>query len=289
MGALISTSTKQVISVNTSGKNVESLGKDISNATDILLEQGDTLRMGNYFVSYTGKRKQGNNVLYSVLFLSKDSTTKKYTPQFTLNPLIQINPQMGNVAEPSTRHFINKDIYTHIMFADLSTTDTGSDGSGFSEPKPHTLGIGDTMFSSNSIIILTALDTHIDKIKYHLKADDIAVGALLKVIDVNDKIYTTEPIYVISNDMIKPLDATIPALGVKISFQKINPDTHKMDFTVAESRRSAKDFIVLEAVVFPYINILWLGCLVMILGTVLSIRQRIKKNKEAQKALQSNL
>ncbi len=281
MGALISTSKKQVISVNTSGKNVETLGKDISNATDILLEQGDTLRMGDYFVTYTGKHKEGHNILFSVLFLNKDSATKKYTPAFTLNPIIQLNPQMGNVAEPSTRHFFTKDIYTHIMFADLNISADGS-GSEFGTPKPHTLGIGDTMFSSNSIIILKALDSHIDKIKYHLKADDIAVGAVLDIVDVNDKKYTTEPIYVISNDMIKPQDATVSELGLKFSFQKINPDTHKMDFTISESKRSNKDFIVLEAVVFPYINVLWFGCLVMVIGTILAIRQRIKKAKEAK-------
>jgi cytochrome c-type biogenesis protein CcmF len=283
MGALISTSTKQVISVNTSGKNVETLGKDISNATDILLEQGDTLRMGDYFVTYTGKRKEGHNVLFAVQFFSKDSSTKKLTPKFTLNPLIQINPQMGNVAEPSTKHFITKDIYTHIMFADLNVSNDASNGNEYGEAKPHTLGVGDTMFSSNSIIILTALDTHIDKLQYHLKADDIAVGAVLKVIDVNDKIHTSEPVYVISNDMVKPIDATLPELGLKFSFQKIDPETHKMDFTISESKRTSKDFIVLEAVVFPYINVLWFGCLIMVLGTVLSIRSRIKKSREAKK------
>jgi cytochrome c-type biogenesis protein CcmF len=282
MGALISTSKKEVISVNSSGKNVESLGKDISNATDILLEQGDTLRMGDYFVTYTGKKKEGHNILYSVLFLSKDSGTKKYSEKFTLYPLIQINPQMGNVAEPSTKHFINKDIYTHIMFADLSTTEDEKSGAEFGAPKPYTLGVGDTMFSSNSIIILTSLDTHLDRIKYGLKADDIAVGAVLKVIDVNDKIHTAEPVYVISNDMVKPIDATLPELGLKLSFQKINPESHKMDFTISESKRTAKDFIVLEAVVFPYINVLWFGCLIMMMGTVLAIRQRIKKSKAAQ-------
>ncbi len=289
MGALISTSTKQIISVNTSGKNVESIAKDISNATDILLEQGDTLRMGDYFVTYAGKRKEGKNIFFSVQFFSKDSATKKLTPQFTLHPIIQVNPQMGgNIAEPSTKHFLNKDIYTHIMAGDLSFSNDESKGNEYGEPRPHSLAVGDTMFSSNSIIILTSLDTHLDKLKYHLKADDIAVGAVLKVIDVNDKIYTSEPIYVISNDMVKPIDATIPELGLKFSFQKINPETHKMDFAVSESKRTSKDFIVLEAVVFPYINILWFGCLIMVLGTVLSIRQRIKKNKEAKSLPQIN-
>ncbi len=283
MGALISTSTKQIISINTSNKNVETFGKEVSNATDIYLEKGDTLRMGDYFVTYTGKEKIGHNILFSVLFLHKDSTTKKYTDEFTLHPLIQINPQMGNVAEPSTRHFLTKDIYTHIMAANLSMAGdemkVAEEGGGTN----HTLSIGDTMFSSNSIIVLTKLDGNLDRIKYDLKANDVAVGAVLKVIDVNDKIHIAEPVYVISNDQIKNIPAAIPELGLSFTFQKINPDTHKMDFTISEAKHIEKDYIVLEAVVFPYINILWFGCLVMVMGTILAIRQRIKKRKEAKK------
>ncbi len=36
------------------------------------------------------------------------------------------------------------------------------------------------------------------------------------------------------------------------------------------------DFIVLKALIFPYINVLWLGIVVMIVGFVMSIRQRMK-------------
>jgi len=34
--------------------------------------------------------------------------------------------------------------------------------------------------------------------------------------------------------------------------------------------------IVLKALVFPWINILWAGCVIMIIGTVMAIRRRVK-------------
>jgi len=283
MGALISTSREQVISVNTSGKSVEALGKDFSNATNLLVAKGDTVRMGDYFVTYAGKEKKGHDIIYHVQYFSKDSITHKYTLEFTLDPLIQLNPQMGNVAEPSTHHFLTKDIYTHIKYADLSDPNNEeSKSTEFSQPKTQVMKVGDTTFSSNSIIILTGLDTHIDKVKYHLKSSDIAVGAILKVTDVNDRAYTTEPVYVITNDMVQPVDATLPELGLKFSFDKVDPETHKVEIAVSESKHSSKDFIVMEAIVFPYINVLWMGCVIMALGTLLSIRQRIRKNREAR-------
>jgi cytochrome c-type biogenesis protein CcmF len=267
---------------------VEGLGKDFSNATDILLTQGDTLRMGEYYVSYTGKERKGHNIIYHIQYFSKDSATHKYLPQFTLTPVIQLNPQMGNVRIPSTRHFFTKDIFTDIAFVPPNTLGDENQGGEMIAPKSHMLKPGDTMFSSNSIIVLAALDSHVDKVKYHLKSSDFAVGAILKVVDINDKKYTVEPIYVISNNAVQPIDATIPELGLKFTFPKVDPDAHLVEIGVSEFKPTGKEFVVMEAFIFPYINVLWMGCIIMIIGTVLSIRQRIRKNREAKAAAPAN-
>jgi len=47
LGAFLSTSKTQTISMNTSGMDVTSLGDDYSNRENILLMQGDTLRMAD--------------------------------------------------------------------------------------------------------------------------------------------------------------------------------------------------------------------------------------------------
>jgi cytochrome c-type biogenesis protein CcmF len=68
-------------------------------------------------------------------------------------------------------------------------------------------------------------------------------------------------------------------LGLKFAFWQVNPETGKVDISVSEKRSSKKDFIVMKAIVFPGINILWMGCFIMIIGTTMAVRYRLKRNK----------
>ena len=45
---------------------------------------------------------------------------------------------------------------------------------------------------------------------------------------------------------------------------------------MSEKLANNKDFIVMKAFVFPYINVLWLGCIIMAIGTGIAIRERIR-------------
>lgn len=36
----------------------------------------------------------------------------------------------------------------------------------------------------------------------------------------------------------------------------------------------------MEAIIFPYINVLWMGCIIMIIGTVIAIVERIRKSRQ---------
>ncbi|MDQ3192496.1 MAG: cytochrome c biogenesis protein CcsA, partial [Bacteroidota bacterium] len=97
LGALLSTSKSSVISKNTSGVDIATLGESFNNQDNIMLVKGDTLQMGNYFVIYKGKKQEGINIHYEVEYLTK-SKEGIYNKEFTLYPLIQTNPRMGNVA-----------------------------------------------------------------------------------------------------------------------------------------------------------------------------------------------
>ena len=275
---LISTSKKDTISVNTSGSSIENLGKDFSNNTNILLSAGDTLKMGNYYVAYKGKTKEGVNIYYEVEYFTKN-TADKYEHAFTLYPLVQTNPRMGNVAEPDTRHFLTKDIYTHVTYADLETVEEKKEDAEneYDQEKEHTLSVGDTIFSSNSIITLDSLHLKVDKQKYGLPDSSIAVGASFRVTDINNKSYTAMPVYVIRNAAIEPIASIVEPLGLKFVFWKIDPETSKIEILLSEKKMNKKDFIVMEAVIFPYINILWMGCIIMIIGTLIAMRERLSK------------
>ena len=68
-------------------------------------------------------------------------------------------------------------------------------------------------------------------------------------------------------------------LGLKFIFWKINPEEGSIEIQMSEKVSNTKEFVVLEAYIFPYINILWLGSLVMIIGTIIAILERRRVNK----------
>jgi cytochrome c-type biogenesis protein CcmF len=277
LGALISTSKKDIISQNTSGKSIENLGKDFSNNDNILLTQGDTLPMGKYYVTYTGKRTEGINVHFDVDYFTKNAT-RKYVKEFSLSPLVQTNPRMGNVAEPDTRHFLTFDVYTHVTYADLEQLKEKANAPAdeYTAAKNYTMKKGDTIFASNAIIIFDSLSTNFDRTNYQLDENDIAVQAHLRVLDINKK-YEATPVYVIHNNVVQPVASKIDPLGLQFMFWKIDPSTGKVQISLQEKQSNIRDFIVMQAMIFPYINILWIGCIIMAIGTLLAILERIKK------------
>src|SRR5690606_29797798 len=84
LGALISMSGSWVLSSNSSGVDITQLGNEYNNNENILLMKGDTLPMGNYFVTYKGKKKEGFHVKFEVEYLKK-TENNNYQSAFVLN------------------------------------------------------------------------------------------------------------------------------------------------------------------------------------------------------------
>ena len=82
-------------------------------------------------------------------------------------------------------------------------------------------------------------------------------------------------------------DAVLTELGLKFNFEKIDPATGKIELSVAEKKSNKSDFVIMKAIIFPGINILWTGCILMIIGSVVAIRKRIKQNKKSTTILKT--
>jgi cytochrome c-type biogenesis protein CcmF len=61
-------------------------------------------------------------------------------------------------------------------------------------------------------------------------------------------------------------------------FWQIKPEHSTVEISLQEKKENKKDFIIMQAFIFPYINILWIGCIVMVIGTLLAIVERLKRN-----------
>jgi cytochrome c-type biogenesis protein CcmF len=89
-------------------------------------------------------------------------------------------------------------------------------------------------------------------------------------------VYVAKPVFTIQNNTSKSIEDTVAALGLKLNFWKVDPENGKISMYVSEKKSNKRDFIVMEAMIFPWINVLWIGCVIMVLGTLIAIRERLR-------------
>jgi cytochrome c biogenesis factor len=65
---------------------------------------------------------------------------------------------------------------------------------------------------------------------------------------------------------------------LKMKLVNIVPDSGEFHFSVEDSA-SINDWIILKVLEFPYIQILWLGCILMTIGALMSMMYRRKFKK----------
>jgi len=113
-----------------------------------------------------------------------------------------------------------------------------------------------------------------------LTANDVAVGADLKVIS-HGFTYTAEPVFMVKGGNGFDFARKIDDAGLKLRFTKIIPEKDEVEITVYDQPESKKTYIVMRAIEFPYINFLWSGTVIMVIGFLISIFRRNKELKTA--------
>jgi len=82
----------------------------------------------------------------------------------------------------------------------------------------------------------------------------------------------------------------VPEWGLHLRFEHIDPRTATLSIGIAKADSAAQripveiaenaprsDYIVLEAIVFPGINLVWAGSILMLFGLALSLIRRLKQ------------
>lgn len=272
MGALLSNAKKNIIS-----KNKEFIAQDFPSNENILLTKGDTTSMGHYFVCYTSDTLIGINKIYEVEYF-KLLKNGDFVYQFTLNPFIQLNEIMGNVAEPSTKHFALFDVYTHLTYADLDNHD---EKDPYHQESIINLKQGDSVVYSKHFFFLDSLMVNANTSIQSEKALDIMLIAKIRMQNMQGEFTYGDAIYAVKNNLAQsfPLFIEDQGLKYKFLFSEVNPEAGSIQIKAYEHIDNEKPFIVMKAIIFPYINILWIGTVLMALGTGMGTIQLFKKVK----------
>lgn len=274
LGALISNANSRIISKNR--LNID-LGKDFPNNENIMLARGDTLMMDKYYVTYSGREKEGVNVFFNIDYFKPDHESGKLEKAFRLQPVIQLNERMGNAAEPATEWFPDKDIYTHITYANLDEFTNKGNTDEYDAAHEHELATGDTVSTDNALIVFKGIEKDSAESSVE-KFNELAVAAVLELTDMNRKKYIVRPVFIIKGQTAVSKNYFQDELGMKFRFTSISPESGKIKLEVAEKKSNKRDFVIMKAIIFPHMNLVWLGCILMVAGTWIATVKRFKEN-----------
>ncbi|MDX9750523.1 MAG: cytochrome c biogenesis protein CcsA [Flavobacteriales bacterium] len=201
---------------------------------------------------------------------------------FELAPYLQLNERMGNVPEPSTKHWWHRDLYTHIRYADMAT-ETDSANFGWMPDRRYDKMVGDTIVTPTSVAIIDSVYVKRDSTTLAMLGDAFTVYAMdLRIRDLyrSDRWFTASPVVVYANgEPVAGKPGEVPALRVRYGLGSVSGDVDDQSSVQVGLDVAESEFLVMQALVFPGINILWIGCVLMLLGTGMAVWQRLRTAK----------
>jgi len=275
VGMLISSSNKQVISNSSiNGINLpvseDPMTKKKDDPTEnlTLIRQVPT-KMGDYEVTYQ-KDSIGNEKgrkFYELSFVRKNKS--KINESFMLSPDVYLMKDNNMSSNPDIKNYWDKDIFTYISFA-LNNEKT-DDTAHFNITE---IGEGEKGFYKNGYFILNKVEKDPDNERYHPTKNKVALMADITFVSRDSMHYHARPMIIADSIGLVQIDDTVFAQNLFVQFSGIS-ENHKIKIGIKESE-SLIDFIAVKSYIFPYINLVWMGLIIMALGIILSILKRVK-------------
>jgi cytochrome c-type biogenesis protein CcmF len=287
VGALIAAGTRKVVSTNDKGIDIAGFSKTGNERENIMIYKNEPVKMGDYTVTYIGDSVSQPNHYYKVNYKRFDNGGK-LLEEFVLRPNAQLSPQ-GITPSPATKHYLFHDLYTNVTVIPVVKEKPANDGAdaahgaeeddkNYDAPVAHEVSPGDTIRFREGYIIFKALNKNANVQDIPLSGTDIAIGATLEIFS-HGKTYSAEPVYMIKKNSVFDFARKVDDIGLKLRFSKVLPDKNKIEITVYQQPENKKPWIVMSALDFPYINFLWIGTVIMVIGFLLSIFRRNKELK----------
>lgn len=277
LGALISNARKDTISINTENYQALNNASKKEQRENKVLFKNFPVFMQDYRVTYFGDSSDKDHIYYHVRYEKMDKEYKNVLKTFTLNPYVILDKEKGQITtpSPSTYHYLTKDIFTHITAA-----------ANTEQPEFQVKYDTSFTFQTDSGEVLTLADSFTVKVlgnehEMGLQGQDTVYRLKLNLV-VSDgaREVLIHPAFELNGSDVNYDPVEVREFGLKFFYKMIHPEADKkQELLVMKGNRPAPEFITMKAIVFPMINLLWLGALIMIIGFIMSIYQRVNLRK----------
>lgn len=262
VGVLVSSSKKEVITQDFS----DNLGQfdEKVRRENMLLWEGQPERLGSFMVTYLGDSLDRQSIFFKVKYRSLTNNDT-----FTLYPNSIVTAQEGLMSNPDTRHYLTRDVYTYV-----SSIPKKQDSLIWQEEQEVGIVQDLRVLTPNGEIKFLRME----EMDQDPNLKGAAISKAIFEIKRGRSTYLAEPLLVILNDgRFYAQSDIVEAAGIKVRFdlRTDGPDVHPV--LIYSTTTPQPKYIVMKAIVFPYINLLWLGTIVMLIGFGLATWHRLKR------------
>lgn len=277
-GMLISSANKQVISDNRKTGlfipfDKDPTGRSTENPLENLtLLKGVPTEMGKYTVTYINDSTSENEktrTFYNLHFQKKDTLSGKVLENFVLSPDSYRMKDNNLSSNPGTKHYLSHDVFTYV--STISVHNEDKDTTTF---KIHEMAIGDSVFFAKGYLVLNNILKNPNNERFQFSPEDTALVADITVYGQDSTRHKAYPALTIHNQEINFINDTVITQNLQLNISGISSDK-KFKIGLKQTDKLT-DFITLKAYVFPYINLVWAGLIIMACGFVVSMVRRAK-------------
>lgn len=241
------------------------------------LAQGESVHcLNGYKLTYTGYKPIDQEKYAFEVAVEKDGQT------YTVAPIMYYSKfNEGLMRNPDIVNLVTKDFYVAPLSLEQAGSKEDASTQRFSFKKGETKKIGDLE------VTFMDFDFPVDQKAAMLEGREVRIGALLRVKKYGKKPVDIAPAKVMNNGEAADRPATFNK-NHQFTIANMKPDQESTENSSVEigykdlrlsnqSRNSEGDILVVEASVKPYINLVWSGVIIVLVGFIVTIVRRAQE------------
>jgi len=177
----------------------------------------------------------------------------------------------GLVVSPDIYRSVSADLYTHV-----SSVMDPSEEHEWSDLEEIKVKQAQDFFANDYVGVLESVERIHNVLGVGLTDRDVAVKATIRLRGEKED-YIAEPVFLIRDKMVGRIPDEVSDLGIRVTLMNIHPETN--EFSLGINTRQ-KDWVVIKAMEKPYINVLWIGTLILMTGFGVAMSRRIREFKK---------
>ncbi len=242
---------------------------------NFIVERGETKRVEGFAFTYVGQRtNERGRPVYDLDVVDHRGRAYRASAEVYQSKSGQW------IQHPHVEPFIEEDLYMAVYPAAMMRPTGDEDQAGeLTLERAQAAPLDDGAFT----VRFTAYDLDPDRSRIGVPPDslEIAVGAVLEVTErATGQTRTLRPIYAVTTaGEQRYVQNRVPEWGLAFTFAGMQVEQDAVRLVVEGARTAPEDWLVVQAYRKPFINVLWLGTLVLMLGFGISVFRRVSEQR----------